>query len=113
MNYLNRLLYFNYLPLAVFTFAQLSSLSFTMDSLTDVIGSILSFPVLLGLLAYPWLLYSGNKPKYTFLMLRKLVLGLIVVISVENPTYMIGVTAVVSIMTGILVGAYGMEKWQV
>jgi len=26
---------------------------------------------------------------------------------------MIGVTAVIAIMTGILVGAYGMEKWKV
>lgn len=112
MGCLNRLVYFNYLPLAVFTFAQLSSLKFAADSLTDLIGSVLSFLILIGLLVYPWFLYSGNKPKYTFLMLKKLVLGLIVVLSAESPTYMIGVTAVVSIMTAILVGAYGMEKWR-
>jgi hypothetical protein len=113
MNYLNRLIYFNYSALALFTFSQLSSLSFDTTSTTDLISSILSFFLLIGLLVYAWLTYSGSKPKYTFLMLRKLLLGLVVVLSVENPTYMIGVAAVLSLMSGILVGAYGMEKWRV
>lgn len=108
MGFINRLVYFNYLPLSVFTFGQLTVLKFDAKSLTDFLGSILSIFVVIGLIVFPWYIFSGDKPKYTFLMLRKLVLGLILVLSMENPTYMIGVTAVISIMTGILVGAYGM-----
>lgn len=44
-------------------------------------------------------------------MIRKAVLSLALVLSVENPTYMIGVTAVVLLMTSLLVGAYKIEKW--
>lgn len=112
MKFLNRLIYFNYLPLALFTFSQMACLKFDASSTADLAASIISFFLLAGLLLYPWITYSENKPKYTFLMLRKLVLALVNVLSVENPTYMIGVGAVMSIMSGILVGTYGMEKWR-
>lgn len=46
-------------------------------------------------------------------MIRKLVLSVGTVLSVENPTYIIGISVVISIMTGILVGAYGVEKWRI
>lgn len=108
MGFLNRLVYFNYLPLSVFTFGQLSVLKFSSESITDLIASVLSIVTLISLLLYPIFIFKGNKPKYAFLMIRKLILGLALVLSVENSTYMIGVTAVISIMSGILVGAYGM-----
>lgn len=57
-------------------------------------------------------MFANAKPKYTFLMLRKILLGLLLILSIENPIYMIGVTAVASIMTAILIAAYGMEKWK-
>lgn len=113
MSYLNRLVYFNYLPISIFTLTQLSSLHFSSDSLIDLIASILAIVIIVALVVYPLVIFTGNKPKYTFLMLRKLILAVALVLSIENPTYMIGVTAVMNIMSGILVGAYGMEKWQV
>jgi len=45
-------------------------------------------------------------------MLRKLILSVVIVFSIENPTYMIGVTAVVALISCILVGAYAVEKWK-
>lgn len=110
--YLNRFIYFNYLPLAVFTFGQLSNLYFGSESSIDLVASVLSFLVLIGLIICPIYAFVKSKPKFSFLMLRKLILALVIIFSVENPTYMIGVTAVVSIMSGILVGAYGVEKWK-
>ena len=47
------------------------------------------------------------------MMIRKIVFCLALILSVQNPTYVIGVCAIGSIMAAILVGAYGMEKWKV
>lgn len=107
MSCLNRLVFFNYLPISVFTITQLSVLYFSPDSMNDMIASALSIIILIGLLVFPLFVFSGDKPKYTFLMLRKIILSIALLLSVSNPTYMIGVTAIMSIMTGILVGAYG------
>lgn len=112
MNYINRLIYFNYLPLSVFTFSQFKCLYYGKDSTIDLVASILVFFVLFGLILYPAFVFQSDKPKYTFLMIRKFVLGVALILSTENPTYMIGVAAVINIMTGILVGAYGIEKWK-
>lgn len=45
-------------------------------------------------------------------MLRKLILSVVIIFSIENPTYMIGVTAIVALISSILVGAYAVEKWK-
>lgn len=82
MSYLNRLIYFNYLPISIFTLTQLSSMHFSSDSLIDLIASILAIALLIGLLVYPLVIFTGNKPKYTFLMLRKLILAVAIVLSV-------------------------------
>lgn len=82
MSYLNRLIYFNYLPISIFTLTQLSSMHFNSDSLIDLIASILAIVVLIALLVYPLVIFTGNKPKYTFLMLRKIILAVALVLSV-------------------------------
>ena len=84
MEYINRLVYFNYLPLCIFTLGQLTVLSFNVDSenKTDFLASVLSIILLLLLVIFPWYIFTENKPKYTFLMLKKLVLGLIIILSV-------------------------------
>lgn len=82
MSYLNRLIYFNYLPISIFTLTQLSSMHFSSDSLIDLIASILAIALLIGLLVYPLVIFTENKPKYTFLMLRKLILAVAIVLSV-------------------------------
>lgn len=82
MSYLNRLIYFNYLPLSVFTFTQLSSMYFGTDSVYDLGGSVLAIFVLIGLLVFPFIIFTGNKPKYTFLMLRKFILAIVIMLSV-------------------------------
>lgn len=82
MSYLNRLIYFNYLPISIFTLTQLSSMHFNSDSLIDLMASILSIVILIVLLVYPLVIFTGNKPKYTFLMLRKIILAVALVLSV-------------------------------
>lgn len=113
MDWLNRLIYWNYLPLSVFTFAQLSSTYFEQGSPEDVAGSVLAILLTVGLVLYPIFVWKGNKEKYTFLMVRKLVLSLVLVFTTKDPTYMIGVTAVMALVSAILVGAYSVEKWKV
>lgn len=77
-----------------------------------MIALALAIISLLGLtLAFPIIMFKSEKPKYSFLMVRKIVLALALVLSVENPTYMIGVTAVISLTTALLVNAYSLEKW--
>lgn len=82
MSFLNRLIYFNYLPISVFTFTQLSSIYFGSDSFVDLGASILAIFMLIGLLVFPLVIFTGNKPKYTFLMLRKLILAVVIMLSV-------------------------------
>lgn len=82
MGFLNRLIYFNYLPLAVFTTGQLSVLNFSAQSTMDLVASILSIMLMVLLLSYPIFIFRGNKPKYSFLMLRKLILALALILSV-------------------------------
>ena len=51
-------------------------------------------------------MFKANKPKYTVLATRKSLLALALILSVENPTYMIGVAAVVALTSALLVGSY-------
>jgi hypothetical protein len=82
MGYLNRLVYFNYMPITLFTISQLFNLDFSNDSFTDFVSSILCFVMLIGLLVFAWRIFAGGKQKYAFLMIRKIVLSLAVVLSV-------------------------------
>jgi len=61
MDWLNRLVYFNYLPISVFTFGQLSTLYFSNDSPNDLASSALSLVVIIGLVLYPIYVFVSKK----------------------------------------------------
>ena len=103
VQYLNRFVYFNYLPFILFTFAQYHVLTFTYGP--DTAASLLAILIIIPLLIYPFYIYQ-DKPKYAFLCLRKIVLALALVLSINYATYMIGVCAVISLTSSVLVVAY-------
>ena len=94
----------NYLPVTLFSFCQIAKGGVgSMGTLAVAMAVI----CLLGVtLLYPVLMFRADKPKYGALAIRKIVLALAAVLSVNSPTYMIGVVAVVSLTSGLLVAAY-------
>lgn len=61
--------------------------------------------------AYPFL-FVKDKPRYTFLYIRKIVVALSLILSVNYPAYCIGVLSVTNITAILLINSYKMEKWR-
>ena len=79
---------------------------------SDTFSSVLAILLFIPLILFP--IYMHNtKPKYTFLTVRKIVLSIALVLSINYATYMIGVCAVVSLTSAVLIMAYKLEKWKV
>ena len=71
----NRVVYFNFLTITIYSFAQLAFIS--SDSVISVLTAVLVIPFLLY-----WLIsLRYDKPKYTFLYFRKLLIAAAVVLS--------------------------------
>lgn len=61
--------------------------------------------------AYPFSL-AKDKPRYTFLYIRKIVVALSLILSVNYPAYCIGVLSVTNITAILLIHSYKLEKWR-
>jgi len=109
MRWLNRLFYFNYSIISLFCFTQIASFD-TSDSL-NMMASFLSVVVLPFLIYYPISL-RNSKPKYTFLLLRKLLISGAVVLSIQDAVYAIGIILVCNLTATILILTYKLEKYR-
>lgn len=101
--YINRFIYFNYLPLSLFTFTQLSH--FDVEDPTNLFSSAVSILTLFLIVFYPFTVIK-SKPKFTFLYVRKVVVAASLILSVNYPAYCIGVLSVCNITALLLIIAY-------
>jgi hypothetical protein len=106
----NRLVYFNYSIISLFALVQLAH--FSTAPTINLLSSLLALFVLLGLLYYP-LHLRADKPKYTFLYVRKLLISGAVVLSVKDAIYAVGVISVCNLTAAILIMTYKLEKYRV
>ena len=79
---------------------------------SDTAASVFAILLIIPLIIYPIYIFK-IKPKYAFLCVRKIILSLALTLSINYATYMIGVCAIVSLISSILVMAYKLEKWKV
>jgi hypothetical protein len=105
----NRFVYFNYSIVALFSLVQLAN--FSTSSLLNALSSVMALVALLCLIFYPFTLRE-DKPKYTFLYLRKLLIGGAVVLSLKDAIYAIGIISVCNLTTAILILTYKLEKYR-
>ena len=105
----NRLIYFNYSIISLFVLVQLAN--FNTSAGINTTSSVLAMLVLIGLLCYPISLKT-DKPKYTFLYFRKLLISGAVVLSIKDAIYAIGVISVCNLTAAILILTYKMEKYR-
>ena len=110
MQYLNRLVYFNYLPLTFFSITQLEVINFSAGG-TDTIAAALAILMIIPIIGYPIFIFR-TKPKYCFLCVRKITMSMALWMSMNYPTYMIGVGAVVSLTSAVLIMTYKLESWK-
>ena len=89
---------------------QLSN--FNTSAGINTISSVLCIFSLIGLLYYPFTL-KDEKPKYTFLYLRKFLISGAVVLSIQDAIYAIGVISVCNLTAAILILTYKMEKYRI
>lgn len=78
----------------------------------NTISSVLALFSLIALIYYPISL-RHDKPKYTFLYIRKLLISGAVVLSVQDAIYAVGVISVCNLTAAILIMTYKMEKYRV
>lgn len=100
---MNRFIYFNYLPICLFTFTQISNVN--TDSSVNLLAFVLAILMLFLILFYPFA-FVKDKPKFTFLYARKAVVALSVILSVNYPAYCIGLLSVCSITASVLIMSY-------
>lgn len=53
-----------------------------------------------------------DKPKYTFLYLRKILVASSLILGLNYPIYCIGVLSVTNITAVLLILSYKLEKWK-
>jgi hypothetical protein len=63
------------------------------------------------LLAYPYYL-KNDKPKYTFLYARKLMISAAIILSLQNAIYAIGIISVCNLTAAILILTHKKEKYR-
>ncbi len=68
--------------------------------------------MLFMILFHPYAMVK-DKPRFTFLYVRKVVVALSLILSVNYPAYCIGVLSVCNITAILLIHAYKVEKWKV
>lgn len=108
--YLNRLIYFNYTALILFSFAQLTA--FTTNSTINLASSLLAIAALLFLLIYA--VKAGlQEHKYWFLYGRKTLIAGAIVISMKNAIYGIGIISVCNFTAAILILTHKIEQYRV
>lgn len=103
LKWLNRVLYFNYSIIALFALAQISDYQ-TSPSI-NLISCALAIIIIPFLVFYPFTL-RNFKPKYTFLYLRKLLIGGAVVLSTQDSIYAVGIISVCNVCTALLLITY-------
>ncbi len=110
LKWLNRVLYFNYSIVSLFVLAQISD--FKLSPAINLISCVLSVLVLPLLVFYPFTL-KNTKPKYTFLYLRKLLIGGAVVLSTQDSIYAVGIISVCNVCTALLLLTYKQERYRI
>lgn len=105
----NRLVYFNYAIVSLFALVQLAN--FSTASTLSLLSSLLSLLVLL-LLFYYAVSLREDKPKYTFLYLRKMLISGAVVLSLKDAIYAIGIMSVCNLTAAVLILTYKLEKYR-
>lgn len=109
MRWFNRVIYFNYSIICLFTLTQLTS--FSLEDTINSIAGILAIVVLPFLIYLPISLRS-IEPKYTFLYLRKLLICGAVVLSLKDAIYAVGIISVCNITAFILILTYKLERYR-
>ena len=106
----NRLIYFNYSIISLFVLIQLAN--FNTSATINTISSALALITLLLLIYYPIHLLK-DKPKFTFLYIRKLLISGAVVLSIKDAIYAVGVISVCNLTAALLLFTYKLEKYKV
>ena len=94
---------------SLFALVQLANFN-TTDGL-NILSSVLTIPVLL-LMLYFAVSLRHDKPKYTFLYIRKLLISGAVVLSLKDAIYAIGIISVCNLTAAVLIMTYKLEKYR-
>ena len=100
MNFINRFIYFAFTTLSLYTFTQLWALNFSYTM--DMVASALAILLVLLMPIYTIVLIKDHT-KFSFLYARKILITLSIILSTENPIYVIGVISVCNLTAGILI----------
>ena len=110
LKWLNRVLYFNYSIISLFVLAQIAD--FELTPTINLVSCVLAIITLPFLAFYPFTL-KNTKPKYTFLYLRKLLIGGAVVLSTQDSIYAVGIISVCNVCTALLLLTYKTERYRI
>lgn len=103
------MLYFNYSIISLFVLAQIADFKLTPS--INLVSCVLAVIALPFLFFYPFTL-KNTKPKYTFLYLRKLLIGGAVVLSTQDSIYAVGIISVCNVCTALLLLTYKTERYR-
>lgn len=92
-------------------FALLQLTNFDGSEPVNAAAGAAAAVVVVLLVFYP-LYIRENKPKYTFLMLRKLLISGAVVLSLRDAIYAIGIMSVCNFTAVVLLYTYKLEKYR-
>ena len=106
---LNRVVYFNYSLISLFALVQLAN--FNTSTTINLLASVLALLTLIPLIYFP-LSFRNDKPKYTFLYIRKLLISGAVVLSLKDAIYAIGIISVCNLTAAVLIMTYKLEKYR-
>lgn len=103
------MVYFNFSILCLFALSQLAD--FSTSSPIDILSGLLAITALILCLLFAGSL-RNDKPKYTFLMSRKLLIAGAVVLSIQDAIYAVGIISVCNLTAALLITTYKTEKYR-
>lgn len=85
--------------------------NFNTSSSINTLASLLSILTII-LLIYYAISLRNEKPKYTFLYIRKILISGAVVLSLRDAIYAIGIISVCNLTAAVLILTYKLEKYR-